>query len=265
MSMADLLKYERSWETSLGLSFPGERVVIRGKDLFSNYSNKPWMELLLYGVTGREFSNEQIKLFEGIWTICTSYPDPRIWNNRVSALAGSCRSTGSLGYAAGIAVSEASIYGMRPIVKSFDFLLRTKKSIDEGDKLSVLIKKELKKYRVIPGYARPIVSGDERIKPLMKLANSLCLGSGDYVNLAFEVEKTLFELGYRMHANIASIAAGIVADQSLTTREYYYYLINCFSIGLLVCNLDASSKKEGSLFPLRCSRVSYDGASSRKW
>jgi hypothetical protein len=99
----------------------------------------------------------------------------------------------------------------------------------------------------------------------MKLAHHLGLDSGDHIKLAFEVEKELIGLGYRMNANVASIAAGLVADQGLTTREYYYYLINCFSIGLLLCNMDASVKKEGALFPLRCSRVSYEGPDKRLW
>ena len=45
-----------------------------------------------------------------IWTH-TSYPDARLWNNRVAALAGTARSTGTLGIAAALAVSEAKIYG----------------------------------------------------------------------------------------------------------------------------------------------------------
>jgi hypothetical protein len=265
MSVGDLFEFEKKWETDLGLSFPGKRVVFRGKDLFTELAYKSWMELLLLGVTGREFSTEQIKLLEGIWSISTSYPDPRIWNNRISALAGSYRSTGSLGFAAGVAASEANIYGMRPIVKSFDYLVNTKKRIEEGYSLSVLLKKELRKYRVVSGYARPIINKDERIKPIMKLANELQLDTGEHIKLAFDIEKTLLDMGYRMHANIASIAAGLVADQGFTTREYYYYLINCFSIGLLVCHMDASSKKEGLLFPLRCNRISYEGVNSRHW
>ena len=42
-----------------------------------------------------------------LW-VNTSYPDARIWNNRVAALAGSARSTGNLGVSAALAVSEAS-------------------------------------------------------------------------------------------------------------------------------------------------------------
>ena len=265
MSFEELLQAEHKWKTSMGLLFPGEKVVFRGKDLFSELSDKSWMELLVYGVTGREFTKKQIKLFEAIWVICTSYPDPRIWNNRVSALAGSYRSTGSLGLAAGISISEAHIYGMRPILRSFDFLVDTNIKIKNGELLSVLIKNELKKYRSISGYARPIINEDERIEPLIEIAQSLDLASGEHMNLALLINDELSALGYRMKANIASIAAGLVADQGFSAKEYYYYLINCFTVGLITCHIDSSEKKEGTFFPLSCSRVYYQGSEKRIW
>jgi len=76
-----LLEAEDNWQTAMGLSFPGERVVIRGKDLFTELKDMRWMELLLFAITGRRFSENEIKLFEGIWVLCSSYPDPRVWNN----------------------------------------------------------------------------------------------------------------------------------------------------------------------------------------
>ncbi|MFK7815407.1 MAG: hypothetical protein AB8B92_03645 [Gammaproteobacteria bacterium] len=162
-------------------------------------------------------------------------------------------------------MSEAEIYGMKPIIKSFDFLSETNIRVKNGESLSKLVKEELKKYRVVSGYARPIIKEDERIKPLTDLARKLGLGSGEHIKLAFDIEKTLISLGYKMHANIASIAAGLVADQGLTAREYYYYLVNCFSIGILLCHFDSSRKKEGLLFPIRCTKVVYQGNSNRVW
>ena len=260
-----LIDAEDNWVTNVGASFPGEKVIIRGKDLFTSFYNKKWMELLLYSITGRNFTSNQIKLLEGIWVICTSYPEPRVWNNRVSALAGNYKSTGALGLAAGIAVSEANIYGMRPIVKSFDFLVKANENLKKGISLELLIESELKKNRTISGYGRPIVKEDERIKPLMRLASEQGLNEGVHTRLAFEVEKMLIKLGYRMKANIAAIAAGLVADQGLSCKEYYYYLINCFTIGLITCHLDASSRKEGTFFPLQCNRIFYQGSSKRSW
>ena len=260
-----LLSYEDNWETELGAFIPGESVVIRGKNLFEEFSKKPWIELLLFSITSRSFSDNQLKLFEGIWNICTSYPDPRLWNNRVGALAGTVKSTGSLGLAAATAVTEASIYGMRPIIKSFNLLIKTEEELKNGSNLNEFIKKELKFNRVVPGYGRPIVNIDERIEPLMRLADSLGLGKGKYIELAFIIEKAIQELGYRMNANIAVIAAGLVADQGLTAKEYYYYLINSFTVGIIACNYDASEKNVGTLLPLNCGRILYLGEGFREW
>ena len=142
-----LLDAENNWETDMGAWFPGERVVFRGKDLFQELGDSSWMGLLLFGITGREFNEKQIRLFEGIWTICTSYPDPRIWNNRVAALAGSARSTSALGVSAATAVSEAVIYGRRPAAYSIDFMFRANKGLGLGIDLSEIVRSELKKIQ----------------------------------------------------------------------------------------------------------------------
>ena len=118
-----LFESEECWHTRMGMAIPEKgKVIFRGKDLFRDLNNLPWMGLLLYGITGRIPDDKQIRLFEGIWTLCTSYPDPRIWNNRVAALAGTVRSTAALGISAATAVSEASLYGRRPDIRAVDFL-----------------------------------------------------------------------------------------------------------------------------------------------
>ncbi len=260
-----LLDSENHWETDMGAWFPGERVVFRGKDLFQELGDSSWMGLLLFGITGREFTEKQIRLFEGIWTICTSYPDPRIWNNRVAALSGTVRSTSALGVSAATAVSEATIYGRRPDTRTIDFLYRSKKRLESGNTLQEIVQSELKKHKNIFGYGRPLVRTDERIAPLMRLANQLGFADGDFVKLTFSVEKVLLKGRWRMHMNIAAVAAGLAADQGLSTREYYQYLILSFSAGMTACNVDAHTKPEGSFFPLSCNRICYEGVSDRHW
>src|SRR3569832_2958942 len=76
----DLLENDGRWRTKMGAFFPGKRVVFRGKDLFTEFGHLSWMQLYLYGITGRIFTVVQGKLFEGMWVLCTSYPDPRLWN-----------------------------------------------------------------------------------------------------------------------------------------------------------------------------------------
>ena len=91
-----LLASEDRWVTKMGAWFPGERVVFRGKDMFHELKDISWLSLLMYGITSRRLNQRQLRLFEGVWTLCISYPDPRLWNNRVVALAGTARSTATL-------------------------------------------------------------------------------------------------------------------------------------------------------------------------
>jgi len=260
-----LFESENHWVTTMGLSFPGERVVYRGKDLFEDLRDINWMGLLLYGITGRLFSEKQVRLFETMWTLSSSYPDPRLWNNRIASLGGTSRSTGALSIGAAIAVSEATIYGRRPDIRAIDFLIRSMNELKRGICLENIIEFELKKYRNLPGYGRPIVNTDERIGPLMRSATELGFDNGEFVMLAFRIEESLKTARRRMKMNVAVLDAALAADQGLTPREYYHYTLLCFSAGLIPCMIDSLEKPEGLFLPLRCKSVSYQGVQKRKW
>ena len=116
--------FEGSLSTDMGKWFPGRKVVLRGKDLLHDLRDMRWMELLLFGITGRNFSAEQIRLFEGIWSLSVSYPDPRIWPNRIAALAGTARSTAALGVSSALAISEGELFGHRSNIRTIDYLIR---------------------------------------------------------------------------------------------------------------------------------------------
>src|SRR3569832_1250420 len=135
----ELLENEGRWRTKMGAFFPGKRVVFRGKDLFTEFGHLSWMQLYLYGITGRNFTEAQGKQYEGMWVLSTSYPDPRLWNNRIGSLAGTSRTTGNLGISAAIAVSEASIYGRRPDIRAINFLLRARRLLNDGKPLNEIV------------------------------------------------------------------------------------------------------------------------------
>lgn len=262
-----LLDFEDHWPTQMGGWLPKEgRVVYRGKDLFRELKDLSWWGLLLYGITGRIFAEKALKLLEGVCVLAISYPDPRLWANRVAALAGTVRSTGILGVGAGIIACEGTKVGHRVNLWAIDFLIRTKQALDNGANLADLVRTEMKNHRGIPGYGRPInPQQDERIKPVMELAQKLGFAEGEYVKLAFEIEQVLLQGRWRKSLNITGLAA-LAADQGLTPREYYYSLIQSFTAGILPCYIDAVDQPEGSFFPLRCSRVQYEGpARRRQW
>ena len=57
----------------------------------------------------------------------------------------------------------------------------------------------------------------------------------------------------------------VVLDQGVSPREFYqFYTIGC-SAGVMPCFIDAEAHEEGTLFPLRCNRIQYEGKTNRIW
>jgi len=252
--------------TRVGACWPGKRAVFRGHDLHRDLRHADWLELYLFGITGRRFTPQQIKLLHGIWVV-TSYPDTRIWNNRVAGLAGSSRSTPVLGIAAALAISEAWIYGGVPGVRAIDFFLRAGKAVEAGDDLRGLVHRELESRHIVFGYGRPIDSNDERLPWLTGLAKAQGLGDGRHFMLAREVEKILVEeLGkLPLRMNYAGITASLGADLGLTPREFHLFRVPMFLAGMPPCWSEAAEKPEGALFPTPCSGIAYEGVEKRSW
>jgi citrate synthase len=163
------------------------------------------------------------------------------------------------------AVSEAGIYGGRPNIRSINFFLRTKNALDKGRPLQEIIEQELKKYRNIYGYGRPIVNGDERLAPMLKRAEELNLADGPYTKIAFEVEQILLQGRWRMRMNITGLCAALSADQGLSEREHFMFTAPCFTAGIVPCFIEAYERQEGTFLPIRCDRIQYEGTTRRRW
>lgn len=260
-----LLESENRWETHMGGWFKNERVVYRGQDLHVDLMDMSWMELYLYGITGRRFTEAQLKVLNAMW-VCTSYPDPRIWPNRVVALAGTARSTGVLGISSGIAVSEATIYGGKAIIKAIDFILNARKRVESGSELSCIISHELKKYRCVYGFGRPIIHTDERRPYLVSVLEKVGMDQGAHFLLSIEIEKLLLKKKDNVYMNYGGLIAALAADIGFTSRQFYLFISTMFIAGKLPCFIDASEKQEGVFFPLRCGCVAYESdITHRSW
>jgi len=187
-----LQQAEDNWVTDLGAWFAGERVVLRGRDLFSDLSDQSWMSIWMLSITGRTFSDELVEFWSRMWVICTSFPEPRLWNNRVGALSGSAKTTAALAVGAATAVSEAKSYGRQADVGAYAFISKVKKLVDSGASLGEILEKEMKvKHEVPPGFGRPIISVDERIPPVKRLAEELGTSKGAHYKLALAIDECL--------------------------------------------------------------------------
>ena len=115
------------------------------------------------------------------------------------------------------------------------------------------------------GFGRPIISVDERIPPVCRLAEEFDVNDGAHFKLALAIDKWFVENRYRLRLNVGGISAALAADAGFSVREYNMIATVAFSAGMIACYGDAVVKPPGSFFPLRCERVDYEGTCSRKW
>ena len=260
-----LLKFEGRCQSSIGGSIPGERVVFRGRDVFADFKNWSWVKMLFFCVTSREPSVEAEKFLNGLYCMCFNYADPRIWNNRVAALAATTSSTAQLAVCSASAVSEAVIYGGPPVSQALKFLLYAKSKFDEGESVENIIELELKKYGVVFGFGRPVSGKDERIKPALSLLKDLNLHDRPYVQFALNIQKCLLDSKNNIGFNIGGVLAAFCADEDISSTELYQLMVVCFYVGQLACYIESDSKPVGSFYPVRCSNIDYDGEEEREW
>jgi hypothetical protein len=251
-------------KSRMGGVVPGSHAAMRGLDLHTAFRDARWMEIYIFGVTGRRFSSAQLTLIESIWTY-TSYPDARIWNNRVAALAGTARSTGNLALAAALAVSEATVYGRWVDLRAIAFLENTLRAVNDGKQLSDCVRRELDIHRSIAGYGRPITSEDERIIPIVRKAHELGLDQGPHFRLAFEIDRYLVHARWRLRINYCAVASALLADMDVTPAQFYLCAFPIFLAGMPPCYIEAAKEPEGSLFPIPCEDIAYAGCEQRAW
>ena len=250
--------------TSVGACWPGTRAVFRGQDLHRDLDGMSWMGLYVFGITGRRFAANELRVLEGIWTM-TSYPDTRLWNNRVAALAANARSASVLGLSAAIASTEAGVFGGGPGLQAIDFFLRAGAQRREGGEVEAIVAAELLAHRRILGFGRPINSTDERLPPLMRLVEREGLADGLHYRMAFDVEQALLRRKPFLKLNFAGLTAALAADLGFTARQYQLYNILKTLAGMPPCIVEAAEKPEGTLLPTPCVNVVYEGRAPRSW
>lgn len=263
MSHSKKLKHEDTIITRMGKGFLGERVVYRGKDLHHQLKNMQWLELFAYGITGRDFTENEVKLLNFIW-LSTSYPDKAIWPNHITALAASARSTASLALSIGMTAFEASIYGGKPLKVGIDFFQRAVHAQKQGIIISKFADEELLQHKVIYGYGRPLANSDERIPHVINFAHELGFSEGKHIKIALELALYMKE-SKGLSMNIAAIYCALCADLGFTPEEFHLFTTPLVFAGMPPCFIEAKENPEGSFLPIRCDRISYTGRSKRTW
>ncbi len=260
-----LLEFEDFCKSKLGGSIPGERAVFRGRDVFNEFKHWSWLKMLYFCVIGTEPAEETEKFLNGLYCTCFNFSDPRIWNNRVAALAATASSTAQLGVCAASAISEAEIYGGPPVSEALSFLLEAKKKFDRGETIKDIVDIELNSNGVLYGFGRPINKNDERIIPTLNLLKELNLYDRPYIQFALKIQNELLSRKNKTGFNIGGVMAAFCADDGMTPKQLYQLMVVCFYVGQLACYIESDSKIVGSFYPLRCNKISYSGHKGKVW
>lgn len=248
--------------TAMGGFFPGVGARVRGRPLHEHCSERRWFDLYLFALTGHQFAENEIELLETLWTY-TSYPDPRIWNNRVAALAGASRASASLAIGAAIAVSDAHIYGLGPILEAYDFLAIH--AYDNDTQLTASLQMARQKRQRLGGYGRPIIAEDERIAPLMARAKALGLADGPHISTAFRIEQALLAQGRSLKMNYGAPVAAFCLDLGFRRDDCAAFVSTLFLAGMPPIWKEAHENPAGGLFPIPVEAIDYDGRLPRRW
>jgi hypothetical protein len=250
--------------TQKGGSTFGQGAISHGYSVLGELlGDASFFQVLILNVTGRLPERRLAEWVEGTF-ICMSWPDPRIWCNQIGTLGGTLRASPVAAITAGSLASDSHMYGPGTALSATRFITQAKKMIEAGYSVEQLIEKEGKRggRLNIPGYARPIIRGDERVEAMQKLADALGFKVGLHLALAYEIQEILLK-NYGESLNLAGYMTAFLSDQGFTAQEVYRTCSLCVNGGVHACYSEAADRAPESFLPLRCDDIEYQGEAER--
>jgi citrate synthase len=245
----------------------GKDVTIHGHSLINELiGSASWFQVWLLSITGRLPERRFADWCEGVW-LCLSYPDPRIWCNQVSALAGTLRCTPVAATSAAAMTSDALRYASWAALHTAEFirdaLKRRNESARSIEELLASQRSDEKGCPQVPGYSRPIAVGDERLSALMRLVHQHGFSVGPHLSLGFEIHAYLKEKHHEQ-MNAGGFISAFLLDQGMSPQEIYRFYSMGAQAGAIACYVDTFEREGESFMPMRCDDFEYRGAPRRE-
>ena len=244
----------------------GEGVQCGGFDMMEDLVGKTsYMQVVVLNATGKLPTKNLADWLEAVH-ICLSWPDPRIWCNRIGALAGTSRTSCVAASTLGVLAAESSSYGIKPLISGVEFIQHAYREVSKGLSVPEFITEEVKKYAGKPylmGYVRPIAKGDERIPAMEAVTKNLGFEIGEHLKLAYQIEAEL-NAKYDETMNINGYMSAFLSDQGYSSTETHRIFSSLVISGVTACYTDTVDRVEGGFSPLKTAEIAYKGAALRK-
>ncbi len=241
----------------------GGETTLHGYNIHQELTHQTsWVQVLMLSVTGRLYDENQIRLVEALF-VATGYPDPRLWCNRIVALAGSERVSAGAALSIGVASAEAKIYGGQAEYAAAKTFIECHRIFQEQDESALLshMKSVLKRERAIFGFGRPLTKVEERIAPIERMAKELDIEDGPHLSTVKHMEMLLKR--YRLILNFAGYATARLLDLGLSAHEVHQFSTLGFYLGLSPCYIEAFENEPGTFLPIACEDILYEGPEER--
>lgn len=240
----------------------GEAVYCHGYSMMDDLVGKTsYFQQLVLNITGKIPDRNLADWLEACF-ICVSWPDPRIWCNQMGALAGASRASGISGVSAGLMAADSIMYGPGVIQRCYEFIHAANQALEAGTSVEKIIQTYLQCNKDVPGYARPIAKGDERVIAMERVSADLGFQPGKHELLAKSISDYLAEKCDEC-INFGGYVVAFLADRGFSGKEIEWTVSTAVSSGVQACYIDAQERPEGSFLPLRVEDVHYEGQEDR--
>lgn len=248
----------------------GEAVYNHGYSMMDELiGNISYFQLMLLNVTGKIPEARLANWLESSY-ICMSWPDSRIWCNQIGALAGNAKTKPSSACVAGVLASDSILYGPGSLPACMKFISDAAKEHKLGLTIKEIVDKHAhwnisddgSKKPQIPGYARPIAKGDERVIAMKKESRKLGFPIAEHEKLSNDIANYLRKY-YDEDINIGGYTVAFLVDQNIQSTDLYRFSVNRVSAGVQACYSEAADNPSGSFLPLKCNDIEYTGVAPR--
>lgn len=224
-----------------------------------------FFQVMMLNVTGKLPELRLAKWLEAAY-ICLSWPDPRIWCNQIGALGGTAKTSPVAAICAGTLAADSSLYGQGTSLSVVRFITLAMEKTKQGQSIAQLVEaqqKGLGQSLNIPGFARPIAKGDERVIAMERVTDALDFLIGDHLKLAYDIDAYIDEK-YSERMNLAGYVFSFLLDQKFSANEIYRICCLWVNGGIHACYAEAADRPSESFLPLQCEDIDYCGPPERQ-
>ena len=222
-------------------------------------------QVMILNVTGRLPEKRLADVVEGVF-ICSSWPDPRIWCNKLGAFSAMTRTTPTAAVAAGGLAGDSKLYGVGTGRSIESFITLADRMINhENWSVQEFMEKHAFSNGKLqaPGFARPLAKGDERVVAMRRYARELGFETGRFEKLANEMEDYLStKAGEGL--NSSGYFVVFMKDQGYSIDEIIGIAAWAISTGVYASYFEYIAQAPEAFLPLRISDIDYTGPEVRK-